>query len=84
MLRAMMFLISSMILISSCSYIRPNPTFSVPDRDALPKAEWTRSGDTFCTTEEGAKNILKREAIRDGYEAQLKTIIEHANKALAK
>lgn len=84
MLKATLYLISLMILISSCSHIYTSAGFVIPERDALPKAEWSHDiNGNYCTNEEGAKNILKREAMRDGYEAQLKAIIESANNALA-
>ena len=84
MLKAMLYLISLMILVSSCSHVYTSTGFIIPERDILPKAEWSHDiNGNYCTNEEGAKNILKTEAMRDGYEAQLKAIIESANNALA-
>lgn len=84
MLKAMTFLISLTILTSSCTHINSGAQFNIPERPQLPKAEWKLVDNMFCTDETGARNMLKREAIRDGYESQLKSIIHNANKALSK
>lgn len=75
-------LISLTICLSSCTTSNVLQ-IAVPERPELPYTLWTSNTDgVYCTDEAGARNILKREAIRDGYEQQLRVIIDEANKAL--
>lgn len=78
----LILLISLMILLSSCVHRGTGVQFDIPVRSELPTVKWASTENSHCIDDNNAKALLKREAIRDTYEIQLKDTILQMNKAL--